>query len=187
MIHDTSNHGSLTVSQALQKSSNVALAKLALNLPAETIWNKYREYGIGRAPELTFPGVASGRLRGYKRWRPIEQATMAYGYGLSMSLLQIAQTYTAYAGDGTLHPVSLLKNGTDQQTIDAHRGHRVTSPQTAAAIRSMLEMAVGEGGTGAARASTATGSAARRVPRASRSARPTRRASTARCSPGWRR
>ncbi|AOJ41844.1 cell division protein [Burkholderia lata] len=148
VIHDTSNHGSLTVSQALQKSSNVALAKLALNLPAETIWNKYQEYGIGRAPELTFPGVASGRLRGYKRWRPIEQATMAYGYGLSMSLLQIAQTYTAYAGDGTLHPVSLLKNGTDQQTIDAHRGHRVTSPQTAAAIRSMLEMAVGEGGTG---------------------------------------
>lgn len=148
VIHDTSNHGSLTVSQALQKSSNVALAKLALNLPAETIWNKYQEYGIGRAPELTFPGVASGRLRGYKRWRPIEQATMAYGYGLSMSLLQIAQTYTAYAGDGTLHPVSLLKNGTDQQTIDAHRGHRVTSAQTAASIRSMLEMAVGEGGTG---------------------------------------
>ncbi|MGN7980347.1 peptidoglycan D,D-transpeptidase FtsI family protein [Burkholderia sp. 22313] len=148
VIHDTSNHGSLTVSQALQKSSNVALAKLALNLPAETIWNKYQEYGIGRAPELTFPGVASGRLRGYKRWRPIEQATMAYGYGLSMSLLQIAQTYTAYAGDGTLHPVSLLKNGADQQTIDAHRGHRVTSPQTAAAIRAMLESAVGEGGTG---------------------------------------
>jgi len=148
VIHDTSNHGSLTVAQALQKSSNVALAKLALNLPAETIWNKYQEYGIGRAPELTFPGVASGRLRGYKRWRPIEQATMAYGYGLSMSLLQIAQTYTAYAGDGTLHPVSLLKNGADQRTIDAHRGHRVTSPQTAAAIRAMLESAVGEGGTG---------------------------------------
>ncbi|HDR8987082.1 TPA: penicillin-binding protein 2 [Burkholderia vietnamiensis] len=148
VIHDTSNHGSLTVAQALQKSSNVALAKLALNLPAETIWNKYQEYGIGRAPELTFPGVASGRLRGYKRWRPIEQATMAYGYGLSMSLLQIAQTYTAYAGDGTLHPVSLLKNGTDPHTADAHRGHRVTSPQTAAAIRSMLELAVSEGGTG---------------------------------------
>lgn len=187
VIHDTSNHGSLTVAQALQKSSNIALAKLALNLPAETIWNKYQEYGIGRAPELTFPGVASGRLRSYQRWRPIEQATMAYGYGLSMSLLQIAQMYTAYAGDGTLHPVSLLKNGTDQQTIDAHRGHRVTSPQTAAAIRSMLEMAVGEGGTGGARASTAIGSAARPVRRASRSARRMRRASIARCSPGWRR
>lgn len=146
VIHDTSNHGALTVSQALQKSSNVALAKLALNLPAQTIWNKYQEYGIGRAPELTFPGVASGRLRSWQRWRPIEQATMAYGYGLSMSLLQIAQMYTAYAGDGTIHPVRLLRD----DEAAARQGHRVTRPETAAAIRSMLEMAVGEGGTGRA-------------------------------------
>ncbi|WP_414439586.1 peptidoglycan D,D-transpeptidase FtsI family protein [Burkholderia sp. 22PA0106] len=146
VIHDTSNHGTLTVSQALQKSSNVALAKLALNLPAQTIWDKYQEYGIGHAPELTFPGVASGRLRAWQRWRPIEQATMAYGYGLSMSLLQIAQMYTAYAGDGTIHPVRLLR---DDQSA-AQQGHRVTRPETAAAIRSMLEMAVDEGGTGRA-------------------------------------
>ncbi|WP_179401008.1 peptidoglycan D,D-transpeptidase FtsI family protein [Burkholderia guangdongensis] len=149
VIHDTSNHGTLTVAQALQKSSNVALAKLALNLPARTIWDKYQEYGIGHAPDLAFPGVASGRLRPYKRWRPIEQATMAYGYGLSMSLLQIAQMYTAYAGDGVLHPVSLLRTaGTSGD--GAPPGHRVTTPATAAAIRSMLEMAVGEGGTGRA-------------------------------------
>ncbi|MCR1767077.1 putative peptidoglycan D,D-transpeptidase PenA [Burkholderia glumae] len=146
VIHDTSNHGVMTVAQALQKSSNVALAKLALNLPAQTIWEKYQEYGIGHAPDLTFPGVASGRLRPYQRWRPIEQATMAYGYGLSMSLLQIAQMYTAYAGDGTLHPVSLLRDGSDA----GRQGHRVTRPETAAAIRSMLEMAVSEGGTGRA-------------------------------------
>ncbi|WP_186143176.1 peptidoglycan D,D-transpeptidase FtsI family protein [Burkholderia gladioli] len=146
VIHDTSNHGTLTVAQALQKSSNVALAKLSLNLSAQTIWDKYQEYGIGHAPDLTFPGVASGRLRPYQRWRPIEQATMAYGYGLSMSLLQIAQMYTAYAGDGTLHPVRLLRD--DQ--APALQGHRVTRPETAAAIRSMLEMAVGEGGTGRA-------------------------------------
>ncbi|MBN3727016.1 peptidoglycan D,D-transpeptidase FtsI family protein [Burkholderia sp. Ac-20379] len=145
VIHDTSNHGALTVSQALQKSSNVALAKLALNLPARTIWDKYQEYGIGHAPELTFPGVASGRLRSWQRWRPIEQATMAYGYGLSMSLLQIAQMYTAYAGDGTLHPVRLLRDD-----AAARQGQRVTRPDTAAEIRSMLEMAVGEGGTGRA-------------------------------------
>ncbi|KAF1049948.1 MAG: penicillin-binding protein 2 [Burkholderia sp.] len=142
VIHDTSNHGALTVSQALQKSSNVALAKLAVNLPAQTIWNKYQEYGIGRAPELTFPGVASGRLRSWQRWRSIEQATMAYGYGLSMSLLQIAQMYTAYAGDGTIHPVRLLRD----DEAAARQGHRVTRPETAAAIRSMLEMAVGEAG-----------------------------------------
>ncbi len=149
VIHDTSNHGAITVAQALQKSSNIALAKLALNLPAKTIWNKYQEYGIGYAPELTFPGIASGRLRHYKRWRPIEQATMAYGYGLSVSLLQLAQMYTAYAGDGTLHPVSLLKQSMDEGTsAPLSRGRRVTSVATAASIRSMLEMAVNEGGTG---------------------------------------
>ncbi|WP_323043367.1 penicillin-binding protein 2 [Paraburkholderia sp.] len=180
VIHDTSNHGAMTVAEAVQKSSNIALAKLALNLPAEKIWNKYQEYGLGLRPELTFPGVASGKVRPYKRWRPIEQATMAYGYGLSTSLLQIAQVYTAYAGDGTLHQVSLLRKnpnadsssdtstatsastnatkaadrnadiGTAAQAGD--KGRAVTTPATARAIRSMLEMATGPGGTGRAAA-----------------------------------
>jgi cell division protein FtsI (penicillin-binding protein 3) len=171
VIHDTSNHGAMTVAEAVQKSSNIALAKLALNLPAETIWTKYQEYGLGSRPELTFPGVASGKVRPYKRWRPIEQATMAYGYGLSTSLLQIAQVYTAYAGDGTLHPVSLLRDeaapGAASVTqaaqttqpaqpvralaqASAHRA--VTTPSTARAIRAMLEMATGPGGTGRAAA-----------------------------------
>jgi cell division protein FtsI (penicillin-binding protein 3) len=149
VVHDTSDHGRITVAEAVQKSSNIALAKLALNLPAETIWTKYQEYGLGRAPELTFPGVASGKVRPYKRWRPIEQATMAYGYGLSASLLQIAQIYTAYAGDGTMHPAKLLlKNGPVDPSHTA--GRRVTTPATAASIRSMLEMATGPGGTGRA-------------------------------------
>ncbi|MPW16352.1 penicillin-binding protein 2 [Paraburkholderia sp. CNPSo 3157] len=148
VVHDTSNHGRMTIAEALQKSSNIALAKLALNLPAKTIWDKYQEYGLGRAPQLTFPGVAAGRVRPFARWRPIEQATMAYGYGLSASLLQIAQVYTAYAGDGTLHPVSLM---TDPARSAARGdGRRVTTPATAAAIRSMLEMATGAGGTGRA-------------------------------------
>ncbi len=151
VIHDTSDHGRITVAEAVQKSSNIALAKLALNLPAETIWTKYQEYGLGRAPELTFPGVASGKVRPYKRWRPIEQATMAYGYGLSASLLQIAQVYTAYAGDGTLHPAKLLLDEPgSRKTPAAVTGQRVTTPSTAAAIRSMLEMATGPGGTGRA-------------------------------------
>ncbi|TKC78955.1 penicillin-binding protein 2 [Trinickia terrae] len=162
VIHDTSNHGTITVAEAIQKSSNIALAKLALSLPPETIWTKYQEYGLGRAPDLTFPGVASGRLRPYKRWRPIEQATMAYGYGLSTSLLQIAQIYTAYAGDGTLHPATLLVDSDAAAGLDAgsgaqagngspsRPGTRVTKPATAAQIRAMLEMAVGTGGTGRA-------------------------------------
>jgi cell division protein FtsI (penicillin-binding protein 3) len=175
VIHDTSNHGVMTVAEAVQKSSNIALAKLALNLPAETIWNKYQEYGLGRRPELTFPGAAAGKVRPFKRWRPIEQATMAYGYGLSVSLLQLAQVYTAYAGDGTLHPARLLlTDGVDRQgegqageqfrgqmsgqadgkdaPLAAGAEHTVTTPATARAVRAMLEMATGPGGTGQAAA-----------------------------------
>ena len=175
VIHDTSNHGVMSVAEAVQKSSNIALAKLALNLPAETIGNKYQAYGLGRRPELTFPGAAAGRVRPYRRWRPIEQATMAYGYGLSASLLQLAQVYTAYAGDGTLHPARLLMEDTvDRQlggqmreqdgealapaagrndaTLAAGIDHTVTTPTTAHAIREMLEMATGPGGTGRAAA-----------------------------------
>ncbi|WP_321964756.1 penicillin-binding protein 2 [Paraburkholderia sp. J7] len=150
-VHDTSNHGRMTVAEAIQKSSNIALAKLALNLPAQTIWDKYQEYGLGQKPGVTFPGVAPGRVRPWARWRPIEQATMAYGYGLSTSLLQMAQIYTAYAGDGTLHPVTLLRDapaGAGSSTALATRA--VTTPATAAAMRKMLEMATSDGGTGRA-------------------------------------
>lgn len=147
VIHDTSNHGRMTVAEAIQKSSNIALAKIALNLPAQTIWNKYQEYELGVRPEVTFPGAAAGRVRPWARWRPIEQATMAYGYGLSASLLQIAQVYTAYAGDGTMYPAKLLR-GAPVTATNAPRA--VTTPATAAALRKMLEMATTEGGTGRA-------------------------------------
>jgi cell division protein FtsI (penicillin-binding protein 3) len=179
VIHDTSDHGRMTVAEALQKSSNIALAKLALNLPAETIWTTYQQYGLGHAPQLSFPGVASGKVRPYERWRPIEQATMAYGYGLSASLLQLAQIYTVYAGDGTLRPAHLMRQTQTQPQAQsqaqsqtqlqaqsnaplrdaapaegtAHplpHARRVTTPATAAAIRAMLEMATGPGGTGQA-------------------------------------
>lgn len=141
-IHDTSNHGTITVAQAVSKSSNIAMAKLALNLPAERLWTMYQDYGIGQKPSLPFPGVAAGKLRPWERWRPVEQATMGYGYGLSTSLLQIAQAYTAFAGDGTLLAARLIateaavvENGSD--TPNPPR--RVTTSASAAAIREMLE------------------------------------------------
>jgi cell division protein FtsI (penicillin-binding protein 3) len=152
-IHDTSNHGTITIAEAVAKSSNVAMTKLALNLSAEQIWSKYREYGIGQAPRLPFPGLAAGSLRPWQRWRPIEQATMAYGYGLSMSLLQIAEAYTAFAGDGTLRPASLVIDEEDAafdssfDRREARPARRVTTPETAAAIRDMLEAAAAPGGT----------------------------------------
>ncbi|MBN3858610.1 penicillin-binding protein 2 [Paraburkholderia sp. Ac-20340] len=148
VIHDTSNHGRMTVSEAIQKSSNIALAKMALNLPAQTIWNKYQEYGLGLRPEVTFPGAAAGRVRPWARWRPVEQATMAYGYGLSASLLQIAQVYTAYAGDGTMYPAKLLHENGNASAATQPRA--VTTAASAASLRNMLEMATREGGTGRA-------------------------------------
>jgi cell division protein FtsI (penicillin-binding protein 3) len=166
VIHDTSNHGVITVSQAVQMSSNIALTKLALKLKPETMWRKYREYGIGSAPDLTFPGAATGRLRSHERWKPIEQATMAYGYGLSLSLLQIAQVYTAYAGTGNFHPATLVLDETRAAPV------AVTQPATAAAIRTMLEMAMGPEGTGRAanvegyRVGGKTGTARKQVGRA---------------------
>ena len=150
-IHDTSNHGTITVTEALTKSSNVALAKLALALPAETIWTKYEQYGIGRVPALPFPGMAAGKLRPWQRWRPIEQATIGYGYGFSTSLMQVAQAYTVFAGDGTLRAASLLRkdDANDEADVDASAFRpRVTTPETAAALRAMLETTTGDDATG---------------------------------------
>jgi cell division protein FtsI (penicillin-binding protein 3) len=152
VIHDTSNHGSITVAQAIQKSSNVAMAKLALALPAETIWSTYRQYGFGSTPDVAFPGAASGKLRPYKHWYPIDQATLAYGYGLSASLMQIAQAYTAFAGDGVMKPATLIAGRVHRATLGpvataAGKPLEVASPETVSAIRSMLEMTVGPDGT----------------------------------------
>jgi cell division protein FtsI (penicillin-binding protein 3) len=154
-IHDTSNHGTVSVAQALASSSNIALAKIAATLPAETLWTAYRQYGIGLAPPLPFPGVAAGKLRPWQRWRPVEQATMSYGYGLSTSLLQMAQAYTALAGDGTVRPVALIASDDMDEPAPAaasptRAGVRVTTESTAATLRTMLEAATLRGGTGRA-------------------------------------
>ena len=91
-IRDVHPEAVLTVAQVLQKSSNVGAAKLALGMPAEVMWDLFRRVGFGTAPQLGFPGAAAGKLRNYRSWRPIEQATMAYGHGISLSLVQLANT-----------------------------------------------------------------------------------------------
>jgi cell division protein FtsI (penicillin-binding protein 3) len=132
----------MSVAQVLQKSSNVGSAKLALAMPGEAMWNLYQRVGFGQAPRLGFPGAAAGRLRHHRTWRPIEQATMAYGHGISVSLAQLARAYTVFARDGELVPLTLVKTGADVQ------GERVLSARTARAVRAMLEAAVQPGGTG---------------------------------------
>ncbi len=140
-IHDAHPHGALTVAQVIQKSSNVGAAKLALGLPPETLWNVFNSVGFGTTPQLGFPGEVAGRLRAHEKWKPIEQATMSYGHGISVSLLQLARAYTIFASDGELKAPSLIKRDTPVESS------RVISVKTAQAVRKMLEMAVQEGGT----------------------------------------
>jgi len=141
-IRDAHPHAVLTVREVIQKSSNVGAARIAMQMQPRELWELYSSVGFGQKPQIAFPGAVTGRLRPYKTWRPIEQATMAYGYGLSASLLQIAHAYTAFARDGELIPLSMLKQ--DQQ----QPGTRVLSAATAVEVRRMLQMAAGPGGTG---------------------------------------
>ncbi|HET7198321.1 MAG TPA: penicillin-binding protein 2 [Burkholderiales bacterium] len=141
-IRDVHPEPMLTVAQVIQKSSNVGAAKIALALPPEVMWDLFRRVGFGTAPELGFPGAAAGKLRPYRSWRPIEQATMAYGHGISLSLVQLARAYTIFARDGELVPLTLVKTGAEAG------GEKVLSAETAREVRSMLELAVQPGGTG---------------------------------------
>lgn len=140
-IHDSHPDSVLSVAQVIQKSSNVGAAKMALSLSPEVFWRDLNESGFGEPTGCGFPGESPGRLRDYKTWRPIEQATMAYGNGISVNLLQLARAYTVFANDGELLPVSLLK-------LDAPPGgKRIYSAATARQVRSMLELVVQPGGT----------------------------------------
>ena len=140
-ITDAHPHGALTVSEVIQKSSNVGTVKMAMQIPPREAWEMYTAIGLGQKPRIDFPGAVSGRLRPYKTWRPIEQATMSYGYGLSASLFQLARSYTVFAHDGELMPMTLLRRDEPQQ------GQRVVSPETARQVREMLRLAAGPGGT----------------------------------------
>ncbi len=140
-IHDSHAHGLLSVEEILQKSSNIGTAKMALQMAPKEMWDFYANLGLGQAPKLGFPGAAAGRIRPFKSWKPIEQATMSYGHGLSVSLIQLARAYSVFARDGELLPVSLIRQN------QAAPGVRVVKVETARAVRKMLEMAAGPGGT----------------------------------------
>jgi cell division protein FtsI (penicillin-binding protein 3) len=140
-IRDAHPHGALSVAEVIQKSSNVGTVKLAMQMRPVEMWELFAALGIGQKPQIDFPGAVTGRLRPYKSWRPIEQATMSYGYGLSVSLFQLARAYSVLAHDGELLPSSILQHETPEP------GARVLSAQTTQAVRKMLQMAAGPGGT----------------------------------------
>lgn len=141
-ISDVHAHGALSVAQVIQKSSNVGSAKMALSFPPEQMWQMFDDLGFGQPLRLGFPGEVAGRLRPAKSWRPIEQATMAYGHGISVTLIQLARAYLVFARDGDLLPLSLERVGDGLIS-----GKPVFSSQTAREVRAMLEMAVQPGGT----------------------------------------
>ena len=146
VISDSHPHGDLTVSEVIQKSSNIGAMRMGLMFEPREMWELYTQAGFGQKPQLGFPGTVTGRLRPYKTWRPIEQATMSYGYGLSASLFQIAHAYTVFAHDGELIPVTLDKSPLQGEAATVG-GLRVISPKTAQTVRQMLSLVTGPGGT----------------------------------------
>lgn len=141
VITDTHNYGTLNTGGVIQKSSNIGTAQIALKMPPEMQWSMYDRVGFGKAPNTGFPGEAHGRLRPFKSWRPIEQATMGYGYGQAVSLMQIARAYMIFANNGAIRPVSVLKVSAPPPAT------QVIKPETAQTMLKMMETVTQPGGT----------------------------------------
>jgi cell division protein FtsI (penicillin-binding protein 3) len=143
LVRDDHPHPQLTVTEIIQKSSNIGAAKMAMTLTPQQFWEVLHRVGLGEKPGSGFPGETAGRLRDADTWKPVEQATMAYGYGLSVSLLQMTRAYMAFANDGEVMPLSFLKREPQEVT-----GERVFSVHVAREVRAMMEAVTQEGGTG---------------------------------------
>ncbi|MYM21727.1 penicillin-binding protein 2 [Duganella sp. FT135W] len=141
VIHDTHPHYLIDVQTIIQKSSNIGTSKIALGMPAEDMWEMFTKVGFGQQPKWGFPGAVAGRVRPYKSWRPIEQANMSFGQGISVSLIQLARSYMIFARDGDIIPLSF------QKLHEAPHGTQVVSAKTAAEMREMLEMVTQPGGS----------------------------------------
>ena len=140
-IHDAHPEGVLTVSQIIEKSSNVGASKIILTLAPSYFWQKLHDAGFGVPPENVFPGSARGTLRPWQHWEPIDQATMSYGNGVSVSLLQIARAYTMFTNHGLLKPISFVKSA------DIAAGDQVFSAQSSDEMKIMLTNVVTADGT----------------------------------------
>ncbi len=141
-IEDTRNLGRVSLTTILARSSNVGITKLAMTLQPDQLWETMTQFGLGELTTSGFPGESAGMLTHFSNWRPISQATLAYGYGISVTPLQLAQAYAAIGNSGRLRPISLV--ALDQP----NDGERILSEETATAVRRMLEEVVRPGGTG---------------------------------------
>ena len=141
-ITDTHPYGNLTVSEIIQKSSNIGTAKIAMNsLSSEEMWDFYTAVGLGQTPKIGFPGAVGGTVHPFKKWMPTDQARIAFGYGISASLFQVARAYTVFARDGELVPLTI------ERSPNFKPGTRVLSAKTAIEMRTMLETVTEPGGT----------------------------------------
>ena len=140
-ISDAHPYGALTLAQVIQKSSNIGATKIALGFPSEDMWTMMSKVGFGKPLGLGFPGEVGGRLRPWQTWKPIEQATMSYGHGVSVTVVQLAHAYSVFGRDGDVVPLSLLK------TNGSVAGQPVFAPETSRQVRQMLEMVVSPEGT----------------------------------------
>ncbi|HQZ01498.1 MAG TPA: penicillin-binding protein 2 [Thauera sp.] len=142
-ISDSHRHDKpMTVAEVIQKSSNIGTVKLAQYFSPTEMWQMFDDLGFGTPLNLGFPGETGGRLRPAKTWKPIEQATMSYGHGISVSLIQMAHAYLAFARDGELVPLSLTR-----VEGEPGKGRRIFSKETTQAVRAMLESVTQSGGT----------------------------------------
>jgi cell division protein FtsI (penicillin-binding protein 3) len=142
-IRDKHDYGLLDLTGVLRKSSNVGASKIALALEPEDFWTGLSNAGFGIVTASGFPGEASGYLADFNRWRDIERATLAYGYGLSVTGMQLAQAYSVLANDGYRVPITLLKRGADSEV----ERQAAFSPMVARAVRKMMESVVAADGT----------------------------------------
>jgi cell division protein FtsI (penicillin-binding protein 3) len=141
LVRDSRNYGVIDVSTVIRKSSNVGASRMALDLSAEELWALFARFGFGQGTESGFPGEVFGQLPHFRGWSRFEQATLSFGYGLSVTSLQLARAYASLAADGLLRPTSLLR------VDEAPEGEQVISAKTARALRAMLEAVVSSEGT----------------------------------------
>ena len=141
VVKDIHNYGTLDLTLVLQKSSNIAVTKLAMSMPSDYFWGVYNSLGFGISAGVGFPGEASGSLLDYQGWHEFDQAILSFGYGVSTSILQLARAYTALADDGIVHSVALLKRDEDPDA------RRIFRPETARRVRNMLEHVISKQGT----------------------------------------
>lgn len=144
-IRDERNYGDLDVGGVLEKSSNVGISKIALAMDADKQWSMYQKLGLGQSTGSGFPGEVSGQLSLNALNNDFERASLAFGYGISVTPLQLAHAYSAIAADGVLRPVSFLH---DEEHTGEVPGQRVMSVKTARDVRKMMQRVISDRGTG---------------------------------------